>query len=517
MSRPTPESPTEDLKLSALKTKAVKTDALPGGKLLAWAGAGLSAAANFIVLGYLAIYCTDTLGLSPAIVGVLIFVAAICNGVAGLVAAYIVDRSPETRWGKARPYEFAVIGTWLFTWLLFSTPAALPEAGRIAWVFVAFLAINVVFDTLLRANDTLYLARAFSGRRVYAKVTTRSGIVTTIGAIILSIVLPILLGAAGKSPEGWSLAIGAVALPLAIIGMSRFFFVKERFMTSDTGAPPVKVRDIVHALRSNKWIIALAAMQLLAAAISGSNVTAYYFRYIVGNLSLQGALSAFGIIVLPAVLILPVLMKRFAISQIIMVGAVSGLTGSVIYAFANGSLPLIVVGALFNALALLPISYLIGVLILDLCTYNESLGNRRLESTLGAIVGIFQKVGQGLAGALVGFVLAAAGYDGSADEQTEGAKTAINSLFSWFPAALFVLIFITMLIYSRFDRRILPHAQEVVEERRRAEGVASAGEVEIVPVPIPTSGGPVPVDASPQTELEGAIQIDEERDEKSRD
>ena len=52
-------------------TATVPTERLPFGKLVAWAGAGLSAAANFIILGYVAIYCTDTLGLSPAVVGVL--------------------------------------------------------------------------------------------------------------------------------------------------------------------------------------------------------------------------------------------------------------------------------------------------------------------------------------------------------------------------------------------------------------------------------------------------------------
>lgn len=504
---------TEDVSLSHLRSKPTRDDALPGGKLLAWAGAGVSAAANFIVLGYLAIYCTDTLGLSPAIVGVLIFVSALCNGVGGLIAAFIVDRSPETRWGKARPYEFAVIGTWLFTWILFSTPAGLPEAGRIAWVFVAFLAINVIFDTLLRANDTLYLARAFSGRRVYAKVTTRSGIVTTIGSIILSIALPMLLNAAGKSPVGWSVAIGVVALPLALIGMSRFLFVKERYTTSDTGAPPVKIRDIARALRTNKWIIALACMQLFAAAITGSNVAAYYFRYIVGNLGLQGFLSLFGILILPSVLLLPVLMKRLAISQIIMFGAVSGIIGSVIFAFAGGNLVVLVIGSIFSGLALLPISYLIGVLILDLCTYNESLGNRRLESTLGAIVGIFQKVGQGAAGAFVGFILASAGYDGTADTQSDGAMIAINSLYSWFPASLFAIIFITMLIYMRFERNILPHAQEVVDERRRSLSEETVdSEVDLIPTAVPMTGGPIQIDATAQIEADESMRTDQERD-----
>jgi probable glucitol transport protein GutA len=445
-----------------------RDERLPFGKLVSWAGAGLSAAANFIVLGYVAIYCTDTLGLPAATVGVMVLVSNLANGLFAFLAAYIVDRSPETRLGKARPYEFAVIGTWFATWLLFSTPEGFGELGRTIWVFVTFISINAIFDTLLRANDALYLARAFAGRPVYAKVTTRSGIVTSLGSIALSIVLPLLLSAAGRSPSGWSSSILIVSIPLVIIGMLRFLFIKERFATSDTGAEPVKVREIWTALRGNKWIIPLALLQLCAAAVTGSNVGAYYFRYVVGDIGLQSVPAAFGIILLPSVLAIPWLMKRFRIAQIVMVGAVSGVIGSIILAFAWGSLPLVVLGAAFTGLALLPVSYLLVVLCLDLCTYNESLGNRRLESTFNAVIGIFQKLGQGLAGLLVGVVLTATGYDGTAEEQTPEAINAINALYGWLPAALFTAIFFLMSFYLRFERHVLPAAEERVAARRAA-------------------------------------------------
>lgn len=125
-------------------TALVPTERLPLWRLAAWAGAGLAAAANF----------------------------NLCNAFFGLGAAPLVDRSPETRFGKARPCEFADLGIGLATWLLFSTPSPLSEAGPIAWVFATFISIQAVFDTRLRANDNLYMARAFHCRRVFAKVTT---------------------------------------------------------------------------------------------------------------------------------------------------------------------------------------------------------------------------------------------------------------------------------------------------------------------------------------------------------
>lgn len=446
-------------------TATEPTTRLPFGRLVAWAGAGLSAATNFIILGYVAIYCTDTLGLSPAIVGALLLVSNLCNAALAPVAAYIVDRSPETRWGKARPYELAIIGIWAATWLLFSTPSSLGETGRAVWVFVTFITIQAVFRTLLDANDNLYLARAFSGRRVYAKVTTRSGIVTSLGAIAVTVSLPMVLNAAGKSPEGWSIAMACFAIPLAIIGMSRFVFVKETHLTADADAPPIRIRDILQALRGNVWIFAIAGLQLFASAINGAGAGAYYFRYVVGDLGMQSIVLGAGILILPSIIFLPVIMKRVAISRIIMFGAVAGMIGSVINGFAGASIPLLIVGGLFTGLALLPVSYLGAVIILDLCSYNEWKGNRRLESTIGAIVGIFTKIGAGLAGAFVGLVLTISGYDGSTEEQVPAANTAIVALYSWFPLALFAGVFAVMALYGRFDRLILPQAQAELEAR----------------------------------------------------
>ena len=198
--------------------------------------------------------------------------------------------------------------------------------------------------------------------------------------------------------------------PLTVIGMLRFLFVKEVHATADTGATPVRIRDIVMAMRFNKWVFALAAVQMIAAAIVGTNAGAYYFRYVVGNLGLQGIVLGFGVIVLPIILIFPTIMRRFAISQIIVTGAICGLVGSVVNAFADGNIPILVVGALFTGLALLPVSFLIGVMILDLASFNEWKGHRRLESTLSAVVGLFGKMGAGFAGALVGWSLSVAGY-----------------------------------------------------------------------------------------------------------
>lgn len=90
----------------------VKKDRFPAGRFLAWSGRGISVAGNVIVLTYLSIFCTDTPGLAPALVGILFMVSKVIDAITDLVAGYVIDNT-KTRFGKARPYEFCIILLWL--------------------------------------------------------------------------------------------------------------------------------------------------------------------------------------------------------------------------------------------------------------------------------------------------------------------------------------------------------------------------------------------------------------------
>lgn len=78
------------------------------GKLLLWQTSSVSVALSTLVLGFVTIYCTDTLGLEPVLVGTLFMVSKFVDGVTDVVAGFIIDRT-QTRWGKGRPYEIFMV------------------------------------------------------------------------------------------------------------------------------------------------------------------------------------------------------------------------------------------------------------------------------------------------------------------------------------------------------------------------------------------------------------------------
>ena len=505
-------------------------DRLPVGKMFAWSGAGLSAGANTIILGFLSLYATDTLQLPPAVIGLIILISNIVNGVFGIIAAWIVDRSPETRWGKARPYEVAVVGIWVATYFLYATPVSLGATGRAVWLGVWFVSINAVFDTLLRANDTLYMARAFPTRNVYAKIAAQSGILTALGVAVIFITMPIILNTAGKDPALWARSILIYSVILGILGLSRGVWVKEEYPTETTDEP-VRFADMFAMMRSNPWLYLLGAMFLMTSFVGSIGVGNYYFRYIVGDLGLAGVLGFANFVIMPLILTLPWLIRKYSISNVIRGFAALGLIGGAVYAIAGGSIPLLVVGGLFVGLASMPFAFLSPILTLDLATFNESQGHRRLESTLGALNGIFGKVGAGLGGAFLGLVLQLAGYDGALDRQGPAASVAIRTMFWGVPVAAALINITIMTIWRRFDRDIMPGITAEAESRRLArheatvasaaidldrDGLLSADEVVMPQGLVPSAIGALS-DATPELALGMAgLDLDADPDDRGR-
>lgn len=140
------------------------------GKFLAWKGRDISSSAvQVIVLGYLMLFATDTLGLSPAFVGGLLMISKIINAVTNLFAGFLVDNT-NTKWGKGRPYEIAIIGVWVCTVLLFSCPPEWSNTVKSIWIVVMYFFIFSVFNSLLTAAQTPYILRAFPSRSQVIKV-----------------------------------------------------------------------------------------------------------------------------------------------------------------------------------------------------------------------------------------------------------------------------------------------------------------------------------------------------------
>ena len=104
---------------------------------------------------FVMIYLTDTIGLNAGIVGTLIAVSKLFDGVSDIFFGSMIDRT-KSKMGKARPWMFyGFFGCAVTLFGVFAIPTSLGKTAQYAWFFIAYTLLNAVFFT---ANNIAYAA-----------------------------------------------------------------------------------------------------------------------------------------------------------------------------------------------------------------------------------------------------------------------------------------------------------------------------------------------------------------------
>lgn len=433
-------------------------------KSITFSSRSVSNAVAAVVMGYLTFYCTDILAMPAGLVGALLLATKIFDGFTDLVAGFIVDKT-HTKLGKARPYEVAIIGVWLSTWLMFSCPD-LGLAGKSVWLFFTYTFANSIFVTILGATENVYYRRAFTTDAQRNKVISVSGILVTLMAVVVSVAFPIMMGTLGTSRGGWSTMVLLVAVPMAVFGMLRFIFNPEIVGVEDDKQEKLDFKAMLRGLKSGPYIYLIAGCALLNNILVqfSSGVSVYYFTYIVGNVELMSTINLLAIVTPFLLIFSPKLLTKISFSQFVILGSVIGIAGSAVRYVAGANLPLLVVGALLVTVASMPISYFSTSMIVSCMDYHEWKTGEKIEGIFSSINNFSGKIGSALASALLGVLMSWSHYDGNLEVQPDSANKMIVALYSWIPILLFIGIIILMRCYT-LDKK-LPQIRKELAERR---------------------------------------------------
>ena len=274
-----------------------------------WSGTGVSMAAMVLVLTYMQYYCSTMLGVSSAIVGTIMLISKIIDAFTDFGIGFLIDRT-NTRFGKARPYEFGIIGVWLCTVLLYSCPQ-MGMTGKIIWIFMAYTFTNSIFATMIYGSETVHLARAVHYDDDRTKLVSFQGVCIMVFSILISVTFPLLMAKLATTARGWSTLVLIYASPLCLIGFLRFM-VKEN-KDAVINKEKVSFKQYLEAIKCNPYSFVLAGMLLLGNIVSNSmmNVQTFYFAEVVGDTSKMSVVSAMALAMVPMIIMLPSLITRF--------------------------------------------------------------------------------------------------------------------------------------------------------------------------------------------------------------
>jgi probable glucitol transport protein GutA len=448
-----------------MKTKTKNLEGKVGIKrMLFWQSRAISMGSNLLVMGFLTIYCTDTLMMPAALVGLLLMASKIFDGITDLFAGYIVDRT-NTRLGRGRPYELCIIGVWLCTWLMFSCPPEFSMAAKGAWIFAMYAFVKSIFTTLLNAGNTVYMVRAFAKQEQYIAIQSYGSLVVMFFAVAVNVSFPILMAKIATSAQGWSALLAIYAIPLCLIGLLRFFFIKETNNVDITSGEKIRLKDVGTILKTNRYIYIVSLTTLVANLVSSMGTLVYYFTYIVKDVALMGPMALIQVILLPLVFLFPPIIKKFSTGKLIIAGLLFVTFGYLINFFARDNFILLVCGQIFIGGGNVPLSMMTALLIIDCAEYNEWKKNPRMEGTLTCINGFADKIGSAFGAGMTGVLLGIAGYTGSMSTVPDSAITMIRLLYSLIPIGLYIVVIIVFRFY-KLDKLIVQIRRENEESRQ---------------------------------------------------
>lgn len=122
-------------------------------------GYGSGDVAGNVVYAFLStfvmIYLTNTVGLNAGIVGTLIALSKLFDGVTDIFFGSMIDKT-KSRMGKARPWMlYGYVGCAVTLIGVFAIPESMGQTAQYAWFFIAYSLLNAVFYT---ANNIAYSA-----------------------------------------------------------------------------------------------------------------------------------------------------------------------------------------------------------------------------------------------------------------------------------------------------------------------------------------------------------------------
>ena len=416
------------------------------------------------ITAYLNIYATNYLGISITALSMLLMLSKVFDGFSDITAGILIDRT-HTKMGQARPYELGIIGCGVFTILLFCVPQ-MSEKMELAYIFFVYLILFAVFYTMIQCNEAPYVANAIPDAEERVKTVSFSSVMSMVFTVIMGAIVPQLVAKIGTTRVGWSKIAIILTVPGMMIGLLRFFTVKE-VRTTETTQSERNLKEDVKVLFGNKYAMIFGAILLLSnigmALASGS--ATYYYIYVMGDIGVA-TIMAFSF--LPTVVILMVMPKiaeKLGVMNVLRILLIMGAVGSLVRLVAPKSVVAVFISLIFFNVAIYVTWYMASIVLIDTMDYGEWKYAKRSQGTIGALSGIASKIGIAVGGGISGVMLGISGFDGMAEVQATSAMNMIMALTIYVPALFCAAMFILSLFYD-LDKK-MPQIRKELAERNQ--------------------------------------------------
>lgn len=422
-----------------------------------------------LLSSFLMIFLTNTVGLSSGIVGTLIAVSKLFDGVTDIFFGAMIDKT-KSKMGKARPWMlWGYVGCAVMLCAIFFIPADLSDFAQYAWFFIAYTLLNGVFYT---ANNIAYSA-------LTSLVTKNSAERVQMGSIrfifafgtsmLIQTVTVGVVAALGGGAAGWRwmaviyAVIGLITNTISVLSVKE---LPEEELAADAAkdAPAEEKYTLLDAgklLIANRYYLIICAAYILMQIYTATlNMGIFFMTFVLGDENLLGVFSwAINIPLMIGLMITPLLVEKFhGMYRLNMGGYLIGTVGRamVIVSAYLGSIPLMLVFSGVAAFGMSPLQGDLNALIASCSEYTFLTKGKRVDGTMYSCTSLGVKIGGGLGAAICGWLLEWSGYDRVSAIQPESCLNMLHIMYLWIPMAinLVITLLLTRLNVEGENRRL---------------------------------------------------------------
>ncbi len=400
--------------------------------------------------GLVVYFYTNVVGISAGLVGTILLLSRIFDGISDLAIAQIMDKV-NSKHGKARawilwmsiPYGLSAVA-------LFSVPAGATNIVQAVYIFITYNLCTTFVYTALNLPYSSMAPMMTNDDSDLAKLNLFRMSMSPIGNMIVTACTLPFINRLGGDQHAWIIVTVIYAVIAFGMLMWTFFGCKERFhpaATKEAEGLPFTTR--LGAALHNKYFIMLTLTMIAVSLYQNVNGTCstYYAQYVLGNAELMGVMQTVEKIpwILGVIFLAPFI-KRFGKRNLVLAGAVLCVAAQIILMTNPANYTLVLVSAALRGLGEAPFYGCIFTMLADTIEFGHWKTNIRVHALLFSAFTVGQKFGGGIAGWAIGKLMDASGFTGL-EVEIPSAVSMVQNLYLFGTIAAWGAVVVFMIFY----------------------------------------------------------------------
>lgn len=419
-------------------------------------------------------FYTDVMGVSAALVGLLMMVAKVVDAFTDVAMGQIVDRSPYRAKGKFAPWIRRFAGPVAVASFLIFAPyfADKPMGFKVFWMFFTYLlwgsvcytGVNIPYGSMVSAMSDVPEERQM--------LSTWRNIGATVAQIVIAVILPLVVyvtDAEGHRVLGGNrlmIASGICSLLAVVVYMICYSLSTERVQFVNDKKNQKNVGQLFKILFTSRAFIGIivSALLLLLVQLTLTGMGNYIYPNYFNNTTMLSLSSFLGCaVVLLLSTFVTKLSDRIGKKELSGVGACIGAAALfVAYIIHTDN---VVVWIILYTIAYMGLAFfnlMCWAMIVDVIDDIQVKNNVRSDGTVYSVYSFARKLGQAGSSGLIGLLLTIIGYTESTAFDTE-VVNGIYDVTAIVPAIGFALMALSLLFLYPLSKK---KVQENVETLR---------------------------------------------------